>query len=186
MNNKLFLIIIIIITISSVSSVAGYYFYQKHLNKNSTALNTQTYQQKLINVFNHGVSMEPHYKSEQSVMVDINYFLTYKPQRGDIILFKTPGKESIEVIKRIIGLPNETLEIKNGGIIINGKLLQENYLYENSLTLIDNTMDIFMKNGSQLFIPNGSYFVMGDNRKHSYDSRSFGLVNLSLIVGKVK
>lgn len=151
-----------------------------------TVVLSPTPSSQFLKVFNHGSSMEPSYQLEQSVSVDTEFYKSHQPQRGDVVLFKTPGKENIEVLKRIIGLPNEVLEIKNGNVYINGQIIQEPYLKESNLTYIDNVMDIFMRQDSKATITNNSYFVMGDNRKSSSDSRSFGLVNIDHIIGKVE
>lgn len=83
-----------------------------------------------------------------------------QPQRGDIVIFKYPDDESQNYIKRIIGLPGDTVEIQNGSVYINGELLDEPYLREEP-------------KGSfgPYEVPEGHYFVLGDNRNNSRDSR---------------
>ena len=98
-------------------------------------------------------------------------------KRGDIVSFKTPDNDTDVAIKRIIGLPGETIEIKNGKVYINGKVLNEPYL-KNQKT------EWFYK--GEMYIPKGTYFVMGDNRSNSYDSRNYGPVRLDkYLEGKV-
>ena len=98
------------------------------------------------------------------------------PQRGDIIVLDDPrGLVNEHLVKRVIGLPGETFEIVNGHVYINGRLLDEPYITQ-------------PWDGStpKETIPAGDYFVMGDNRQNSWDSRFFGLVPRELIVGKAQ
>lgn len=103
-------------------------------------------------------------------------YLFDEPQRGDIIIFKFPDNEKQKFVKRIIGLPNETVEIKNGDVYIDNILLEENYLKES----VDNQNLIFT-------VPKDAYFVMGDNRNGSIDSRYWNnkFVYKDKILGKV-
>ncbi len=89
-------------------------------------------------------------------------YLFSDPERGDIVIFKYPDDESINYIKRIIGLPGETVTIKKGTVYINGSPLKEDYLKEEWLIAND---------GMEFQVPEGYYFMMGDNRNNSKDSR---------------
>ncbi len=97
------------------------------------------------------------------------------PQRGDIVIFHYPDDEKILYIKRIIGLPGETVEVKNGGVYIDGKLLEERYLNVTTLGEF-----------GPYEVPEGMYFMMGDNRNNSADSRFWEhtFLDRSKIVGK--
>ncbi|BCS88373.1 signal peptidase I [Pseudodesulfovibrio sediminis] len=101
------------------------------------------------------------------------------PERGDIIVFKYPNDESVDFIKRVIGLPGETLEIRNKVVYINGQPIEEPYTRH---TKADRrpVRDDF----GPVKIPEGEYFCMGDNREGSHDSRFWGTVKRSKIVGK--
>ncbi|MFV0504621.1 MAG: signal peptidase I [Lachnospirales bacterium] len=83
-----------------------------------------------------------------------------EPERGDIIVFPFPDNESVLYIKRIVGLPGETILIDEGNVYINGELLQEPYLASNDY--------VFHK---EYVVPEGHYFMLGDNRASSADSR---------------
>lgn len=100
-----------------------------------------------------------------------------KPQRGDIIIFKYPDNEKEKFVKRIIGLPGEEVKIDKTDVYIDGQLLDENYLKEPM-----NRNNDFIFN-----VPQGAYFVMGDNRNMSWDSRNWKntFVDKSKILGKV-
>ena len=105
--------------------------------------------------------------------------LAYKsksPKRGDIIIFWSPVKENTYYIKRIIGLPGETVEIKDRTVYINGEALKEDYISE----------DNWIKKGQEgkWIIPEGQYFMMGDNKDDSTDSRAWGPIEKKDIVAK--
>jgi signal peptidase I len=122
--------------------------------------------------------MQPTIRIGDRVLVDKIAYKSQPPQRGDIIIFhptETLRKQSFkdDFIKRVIGLPGERLEIKNGSVYINGQLLKESY--------ID---DAPQYQYGAVVIPVDQYFVLGDKRNNSYDSHFWGFVPRSLIVGK--
>lgn len=98
-------------------------------------------------------------------------------QRQDIVLFKYPPQPSRRFVKRIVGLPGEVLEIRSGKTYVNGKPLEEEYL--------NPQLNRFPLNKSALRIPDGSYYVLGDNRDNSNDSRFWGPLPSEFIDGKV-
>jgi signal peptidase I len=107
----------------------------------------------------------------------IDYRL-HAPERGDIVILRPPTTNSTDFIKRIIALPGERLLIRDGTIYINGHLLHEPYLPEE--WTINNTWN----SGVEETVPPNDYFVMGDNRNRSQDSRSFGPIGRDRIDGK--
>ncbi len=111
-----------------------------------------------------GSSMEPNLHTSQYVLVSKTaYWFGRNPSRGDIIVFHAPDQPRADRIKRVIGLPEETIEVKKDGTVyINGDQLDEPYLV---------SADPGNKIGSWT-VPKGHYFVMGDNRPNSFDSRS--------------
>jgi len=106
-------------------------------------------------------------------------------KRGDIVIFKYPNMPSKEFVKRLIGLPGEKIQIKNSQVIIYNSeypesfVLNEPYLSEGMLT----TQNSFLKEGIIMEIPDDSFFVMGDNREVSSDSRQWGFVPRKNMVG---
>jgi len=127
-----------------------------------------------------GNSMEPNLHDGEYLLTDK---LTYRfglPQRGDIIVFKPPVNQEDEYIKRIIGLPGETISIKNGKFYINDKELDEKYLPSDIYTKGKS----FLQNDKEITVPENSYFVAGDNREYSSDSRYWGFITKSEITGK--
>ena len=121
-----------------------------------------------------GASMEPNfYDSEYLIINEISYHFE-NPQRGEVIIFRNPKNTKIYFIKRVIGLPGETIEIKQGRVFINDELIEEAYI-ENFST----------QSNQIISLADDEYFVMGDNRINSYDSRAIGPVKEQYIIGKV-
>ncbi len=124
-----------------------------------------------------GVSMEPTLSHSQEVYVDRFTYTLFSPGRGDIIAFWPSGnKNSHLYVKRVVGLPGETIEIKNGAVYINGALLEDGY---------DKIADPGIAEGG-LTLKNREYFVLGDNRNNSEDSRypNIGAVSSDSIMGR--
>ena len=96
------------------------------------------------------------------------------PARGDVVVFKYPNNEKVDYIKRVIGLPGETVAFQDNTLYINGEAVEEPYLPEGTITVDFGPIEV----------PENSYFMCGDNRQNSSDSRSWGFVDQSLIVGK--
>lgn len=108
------------------------------------------------------------------------YKLSSNYNRKDIIIAKDPINPNKNVIKRVIGLPGETLEIINNKVYINNHRLDEPYAY---FSKKNNTSAI--KNYKKIYIPKGRIFIMGDNRYNSFDSREFGTIDIASIKGKI-
>lgn len=108
------------------------------------------------------------------LFVNKSYFRFHKPKRFDIVVFKFPKDRRTNFVKRVIGLPGEILEIKNGHTYINGKEIAEPFIKE----------PMKMAYFPPTYIPKNNYFVMGDNRNNSYDSRYWGFVPKDLIRGR--
>jgi len=125
----------------------------------------------------------------------VNKFIYYlkDPQRGDIIVFKYPKDKKRDFIKRLVALPGETIEIRDKKVYINGILLDEPYAVFNDSENIFNKnhpayyIDLYARNRDNFgpkVIPEDSYFMMGDNRDYSQDSRYWGFLDQELIEGK--
>lgn len=128
-----------------------------------------------------GSSMYPTLHDNDLLVASKISYKLHNPQRGDIIVFKPPDEASRDFIKRIIALPGEHLRIVNSVVYINGQVLHESYLPE-KWTYNNN----YPATGEAVVIPPGEYFVMGDNRNHSSDSRTFGPIALDAILGKAE
>jgi signal peptidase I len=134
----------------------------------------------LINVFVgqatrvEGMSMEPNLHTNQRLVVEKISYRFHGPERFDVIVLKLPDQGDELLIKRVIGLPGETVEVHDGHIYINGELLDEPFL----------DREITSGRDSRIVVPPLHVFVMGDNRSHSNDSRNFGPVPIDNIVGR--
>jgi len=130
-----------------------------------------------------GASMEPNFHNNEYLIVDEISYRFNKPRRGDIVVFRYPKNPQEYFIKRLIGLPGETIEIKDESVIIfnkdypNGIKLKETYLEPNIKT--------YGFNKEKVILGEKEFFFLGDNRTASKDSRTFGPVNKDLIIGKV-
>jgi signal peptidase I len=119
-----------------------------------------------------GSSMEPNLQHGQLVVIARWCYWFRSPERGDIIVFHAPGSERRDLIKRVVGLPGEQIQIANGQVLVNGQVLQEPYIYPGPSS----------EGAWQL--GEHQVFVMGDNRGRSLDSRSWGPLQTDRIVGK--
>ena len=127
-----------------------------------------------------GSSMYPNFYDSEYLLTDKISYRFNQPKRGEVIVFKAPKNEDYDYIKRIIGLPGETIMISNGKTYVNGKLLKEIYLPPSMGT----TGGDLWQEGKSIIVPADNYFVMGDNRNHSSDSRDWGPVPKENIIGK--
>ncbi len=128
-----------------------------------------------------GVSMEPGLQSGELVVVSqIAYDFGWQPQRGDVVVLHPPSNPSQVYVKRIIGIPGDQLFITPNEIYVNGHKLDEPYIQ-----LLDPNSAENPPLG-KITLGSGQYFVMGDNRQNSTDSRAFGYVPRQNIIGKAE
>lgn len=122
-----------------------------------------------------GPSMNPTLQNAERLIVNKFIYQTRSPMRGDIIVFDYPSDRSRQFIKRVIAVGGDTIEITEGMVFVNGKLLNEPYISEPS-----------KRDYPMTTIPDGTVFVMGDNRNNSEDSRfaDVGFVPLDYIKGQ--
>lgn len=120
-----------------------------------------------------GASMEPNVSQSNYLIIDELTYRFREPARGEVVVFWYPGDTKTAYIKRVLGLPGERIQINGGIVRINGAALDESSYLKNKtmFTTIDVTLG-----------PN-EYFVMGDNRGNSYDSRSWGPLEREYIIG---
>jgi signal peptidase I len=106
------------------------------------------------------------------------------PDHGDVIVFKYPNDESRDFIKRIIGVGGDTVQVRDNRVWLNGKLIDEPYVFPGAFRSTPSTHCGYLYGCEALTVPPDSYFVMGDNRDNSQDSRYWGFVEREKIRGK--
>lgn len=130
-----------------------------------------------------GNSMEASFHNNEYLLVEKIGYHFHQPNRGDVIIFHPPGQANENYIKRVVGLPDETVEVIDNKVkIINpahpeGVFLQEPYISANSKTVVSGTENKFSVGSNEVF-------VLGDNREHSSDSREWGTLPIGNIIGR--
>jgi signal peptidase I len=119
-----------------------------------------------------GLSMNPTLQHGEYVLVSRLAYRTGEPERGDIIVFSFPVDQQQDLIKRVIGLPGETIEIRNGEVLVNGAKLEEPYIAQAPVY------------SGEWTVPEGQLFVLGDNRNDSKDSHQWNYLPMENIIGK--
>lgn len=122
-----------------------------------------------------GRSMQPTFQDGNRLIISRVHYLFDDPTYGDVIVFNSMREVGVMLIKRVIGLPGDTVEIRNQQVYINGEPTRADYTFEDCMTCSDRTVTL----------GEDEFFVMGDNRNHSTDSRIFGPVTRNHIVGQV-
>lgn len=127
-----------------------------------------------------GASMEPTFIDREYLLIDEISYRFSEPQRGDVVVFRYPRDKTEFFIKRVIGVPGDTVTINNGKVVVtndahtSGVVLEEEYINQPTT-----------KGSEHVTLNPDEYFVLGDNRGASLDSRSFGPIKSEHIVGKV-
>jgi signal peptidase I len=120
-----------------------------------------------------GHSMDPTLENSQFLVVNKLGYRLNDPERGDIVVFRDPRSDERKLIKRVIGLPGEVVEIRDGQVLIDDQVLDEVYITNQG-----------RYSQPPLQIPEGDYFVLGDNRNNSSDSHNWGTLPRDRVVGK--
>ena len=142
--------------------------------------------------------MRPSFARDEYILVSRLAYLWQRPSRGDVVVLRHPRQRSRSYIKRVVGLPGESISVQGKRVFIEGCLLEEPYLDRDGATSAPSSSIWPHGNGCtdhesperwdrrdrQWFVDDDQYFVMGDNRSNSEDSRSFGPLDKKLIVGK--
>ncbi len=133
-----------------------------------------------VRFYIEGPSMQPNFHADQFLIVSRLHYLLGSPQRGEIIVFDPPGDDNTPnnplLIKRVIGTPGDVIEIHDGQVSVNGVDLYEPYIFEPCTTSTCND--------SRWELGANEYFMMGDNRNNSRDSRAFGPIVRERIIGE--
>jgi len=125
-----------------------------------------------------GASMEPNFQNGNYLIIDMISYKFNDPERGDAVVFRYPGNRSLFYIKRIIGLPGDHVALRNGNVFVNDKIIEEKYFS------LDINSSAF--NRTNFFLTENQFFVMGDNRMMSFDSRNWGPLERNDIIGFVR
>lgn len=125
-----------------------------------------------------GESMEPNFHNQDYIMIDKLSYRFSSPKRGDVVVFHPPVNASENYIKRIIGLPGETVSLSREAVYINGRRLNEPYFGQNQFTTEP------VREPPTITLDRYHYFVLGDNRAHSSDSRDWGPLDERAIEGR--
>ncbi len=124
-----------------------------------------------------GYSMEPNLHNGELILVDKWTYMFRTPERGDVIVFVAPPHPELDYVKRVIGLPGDVITIRNTVVIVDGVTLTDPYVSPK------NQGNMF-KNITNFVVPANTYFVLGDNRAVSSDSRDWGVVPKANIIGR--
>lgn len=125
--------------------------------------------------------MYPNFYDKEYVLTNLIVLKFDNPKRGDVVVFKAPTDPDKDFIKRVIGTPGDLVSVRNGYVFVNNLKLDESaYLSRDVIT----NGGYFLKEGSEVTVPQDSYFVFGDNRPYSSDSREWGYVKRAEILGE--
>jgi signal peptidase I len=128
-----------------------------------------------------GESMYPTFKDKEYILTNLIGLRFSPPQRGDVIVFKAPPDNEKDFIKRVIGEPGNKIVLKDGFVYINDVKLDESMYLASDVRTYGGS---FLRDGVEQVVPDGYYFVLGDNRPYSSDSREWGFLKQTDVIGK--
>jgi signal peptidase I len=129
----------------------------------------------------NGQSMFPTFHDKQYVLTNLIGLRLDDLHRGDVIVFKAPEEEDKDFIKRVIGLPGDSVKVQGGKVYVNNQVLDESAYLAPTLRT---SSGYFIQEGETKIVPKGELFVLGDNRDFSKDSREFGFITRASVIGK--
>lgn len=127
-----------------------------------------------------GDSMYPTFKNKEYILTNLIGLRFNNPHKGDVIVFKAPTDNEKDFIKRIIGEPGDSVLLKDGFVYINGQKSDESAYLASDVRTYGGS---FLKDGEPITVPKDKFFVMGDNRPYSSDSREWGLLQSKDVIG---
>lgn len=127
-----------------------------------------------------GESMYPNLHNNEYLITNVISQKIGNPKLGDIVVFKAPNEPDKDFIKRVIGVAGDTVSIKNGDVYLNGNQLDESEYLKPEVKTYGGS---FLREGDEVTVPEGYFFVLGDNRSYSSDSREWGFVPKKNIIG---
>jgi len=129
----------------------------------------------------NGDSMYPNFHDKEYVITNLIGLRFNTPKLGDVVVFKAPPDPSKDYIKRVIGVPGDTVSVKDGNVYLNDKLFDQSVFLKPDVKTYGGE---FLKDGDSVKVPVDEYFVMGDNREYSSDSREWGFVKKDELIGE--
>ena len=129
----------------------------------------------------NGHSMDPTFQNGEYVLTNLISLRLGPLHRGDVIVFVAPPDKEKDYIKRIIGLPGDKVKVSGGDVYLNGTKLDQSAFLASD---VRSNGGAFLGDGDEVVVPDGDYFVMGDNREFSSDSREWGFVPKNAVIGK--
>lgn len=129
-----------------------------------------------------GNSMDPTFRNGQRLLIDEWTYRFFEPEKGEVVILKDPDERDDELVKRIIAVEGDTVQIKFGKIFLNSHELEDEFSHEAIIFYVNKEETLwFNENGNKVKVPKGHVWVIGDNRESSW----YGLVKISQIQGKV-
>ena len=128
-----------------------------------------------------GESMYPTFKNNEYILTNLIGLRFSKLERGDVIVFKSPTDADKDFIKRVIGLPGDTVMLQDGHVYVNGQKVNESKYLSDAVQTYGGAS---LQEGETVVVPPGEYVVMGDNRMNSSDSREWGFLKEGSVIGK--
>lgn len=125
--------------------------------------------------------MFPNFEDKEYVLTSLFSLRLSNPKLGDVIVFKAPVDSEKDYIKRVIGVAGDTVGLKSGDVYVNHKKLDESSYLNTDVKTYGGS---FMQDGNEAIVPENTYFVLGDNREHSSDSREWGFVPKEDLIGQ--
>lgn len=128
----------------------------------------------------NGQSMFPTFHNEEYILTNLISLNFSELKKGDVVVFKAPNSPEKDFIKRIIGTTGDTVSVKDGDVYVNSQRLDESVYLNSEVKTYGGS---FLAEGQTATVPEGKYFVLGDNRPYSSDSREWGFVKKNEIIG---
>lgn len=125
--------------------------------------------------------MFPNFEDKEYVLTDLISYRFSDPKLGDVIVFQAPKDADKDYIKRVIGVPGDIVSLRDGEVYLNNIKLNESAYLKNTVKTYSGS---FLKEGQTVAVPQGQYFVLGDNRPYSSDSREWGFVKKDKVIGR--
>lgn len=129
----------------------------------------------------NGESMHPNFLNSEYVLTNLVALRFGNPKLGDVVVFKAPPDPEKDYIKRVIGIAGDSVMVKEGDVYLNNQLLNQDAFLKSDVKTYPGA---FLKEGMAVTVPPNEYFVMGDNRPYSSDSREWGFVKQDELIGE--